>query len=193
MVHWGVSPLKDRSPGDELDLVTSLWLLAALFAVTIGYPLLVLVHELGHALVVLACGRSAEAAVGDSRRGMRIAIGRLGVSIGLFKLAGSCTYDSDGLTIRQRKNVVLGGPVASALAAAVLALAAYLVADPSGPLFWLLAAGAAVAAVHAADTAWPRRGRHSERSDGAQLRRLRSFEPHFVPPRRKGEAIRRLR
>jgi hypothetical protein len=169
--------------------VTPQSLLIALGAAIAGYPLLVLAHEFGHALVVLAYGRSAEVATGDGKRGARFSVGRLTVSIALFERGGYCAYDSNGLTIRQRKRVLLGGPLASGLVSAALALAAYVIADTDSQLFLLLALGAGIAAIQAGHAAWPRKrnpGKSLERSDGAQLRRLRSFEPHYVPPTREG-------
>jgi membrane-associated protease RseP (regulator of RpoE activity) len=167
--------------------VNLVWLLVALFAAIAGYPLLVLAHELGHALVALAYGRSAEATAGGGRQGARFTIGRLRVSIAAFARGGYCRYDSNGLTIRQRQIVLLGGPLASACVAIALAAGAYLTADTRSPVFWLLAAGAVVAAVQAVGAAWPRKRRSRDGSDGAQLHKLRSFEPHYVPPRREGD------
>jgi hypothetical protein len=164
-------------------------ILVALLAAVVGYPLLVLAHELGHALVVLAYGRSAEIAAGDGEHGVGFRAGRLTVSIAVLERGGYCAYDSNGLTIRRRKRVLLGGPIASVVVSAALALSAYLVADADSPLVGLLALGAGVAAIQAGHAAWPRKrnpGKSLERSDGAQLRRLRSFEPHYVPPTREG-------
>jgi membrane-associated protease RseP (regulator of RpoE activity) len=170
-----------------VNYVTTQSLLIALLAALVGYPLLVLAHELGHAIVAIAYGRSAEAAAGDGESGARFTVGRLTVSIEPFPRGGYCRYDSNGLTVRKRQAVLLGGPIASFCVALGLTAGAYLASDTHSPLFWVLAAGATVAAIQAGATAWPRKHGSRDGSDGAQLHRLRSFSPYYVPPRREGE------
>jgi hypothetical protein len=113
---------------DRMTLVDALVLMAA---GTIVVPLVVLIHEAGHAIAALALRRDvAELTVGDDDPILTMRVGqvrlRLGKITGRGDVAGFVRYDGLGADARSTLVIALAGPMAS-LAGAVLtgALAAW--------------------------------------------------------------------
>jgi len=86
-------------------------------------PLLVLVHELGHALAVKARGLPLKALKAGDRSDLIVTIGafrlELGRLVGDGDVGGYVMYDARRLTTRDALVIALGGPVANLLGALV--------------------------------------------------------------------------
>jgi Zn-dependent protease len=101
--------------------------LVLLVAGTIVVPLVVLIHEAGHAIAALAQRRPvAELTVGDDDPVVTMRVGQfrlhLGAITGRGDVAGFVRYDSLGVDARSTFVIALAGPLAS-LAGAVLTAA----------------------------------------------------------------------
>jgi hypothetical protein len=92
------------------------------FAVT---PLLVLLHEAGHALPALWFGEGPVAiTVGCAKPALAVRVGRLSLSISPLGTRGECRSQTQTLAGPRAVAWVLGGPAASAVGAVAAALAA---------------------------------------------------------------------
>jgi hypothetical protein len=127
---------------DRMTLVDGLVLLVA---GTVVVPLVVLIHEAGHAIAAVALRRRvAELTVGDDDPFLNMRLGgfrlRLGATTGRGDVAGFVRYDGLGADARSTFVIALAGPLAS-LAGAVLtgALAAWSWPHVGLSLFWALA------------------------------------------------------
>jgi hypothetical protein len=114
---------------DFMDSVTLLDVLALMVAGTIVFPLVVLIHEAGHALAAIALRhRIAELAVGDDAPVLTLRAGgfrfRLGAITGNGHAAGFIVYDGARACPRDTLVIALAGPVASLAGALVTGLAA---------------------------------------------------------------------
>src|SRR5262249_18044026 len=147
-------------------------LLLEIFAVVcitrlVTVPLLMVVHELGHAAAVARAGQRPVVVVGnrppifmrDFRRFDLLL--HPGVGLDYFHFTSDadeeedgedrpahiarCTYSPVGLTVKQLRSISRAGPRASLFAAVVLAEVTYLLDDPLSVPFWLAALGAAFA------------------------------------------------
>lgn len=91
-------------------------------------PLLVAVHEGGHALAALVLTRDpVDVAVGSEGRAARLRVGRVMVALHPFvrpdRMGGSVGLDDAALSARGALAVALAGPAASALGTVATALA----------------------------------------------------------------------
>lgn len=89
----------------------------ALVGVLLTIPIAVFLHEVGHALPVIAAGGRAEICIGDTV-GRSIRLGALTVTVGfpVVSAYGRCRWDGvDSRTVRQLTH--LGGPAMTALVA----------------------------------------------------------------------------
>jgi hypothetical protein len=107
---------------DRMTLVDGLVLMVA---GTIVVPLVVLIHEAGHAIAALVLRRRvAELTVGDDDPLLTMRVGRFRVRLGAITgrgdVAGFVRYDGLGADARSTFVIALAGPMAS-LAGAVLA------------------------------------------------------------------------
>ncbi len=105
---------------------------------TIVVPVVVLIHEAGHALVAFAVGRPvAELTVGDDEPVLTVRVGgfqlRLGAITGSGDMAGFVLYDAAQARARDTLAIAIAGPLAS-LAGAVITGAA---AAWAWPELWL--------------------------------------------------------
>lgn len=110
-----------------MDRMTLVDLLVLMAAGTILVPLVVLIHEAGHAIAALALRRDvAEMTVGDDDPVLTMRVGRvrlrLGAITGRGDAAGVVRYDATGTDARSTFVIALAGPMAS-LAGAVLTAA----------------------------------------------------------------------
>jgi hypothetical protein len=117
-------------------------------------PLLVLGHELGHALPAL-CLRTGPVAivVGRSSPAVTFRTGRLSLSLSPFGAYGVCLAQDRSDTRARSLVWMLGGPVASIATALAAALAAE---SSEGPARAVLGAAALIAAVQAVTSLTPR-------------------------------------
>jgi hypothetical protein len=181
--------------GPELVLKLLAVLLITRF---VTVPLLVVVHELGHAAAVaragqrpvVVIGRRAPIFVRDFRRFDLLL--HPGVAIDYFRIRDEdedevadthiarCAYSSVGMTVRQLRSIAKSGPRASILAGLVLAEVAYLIGDPTSMVFWLVTLGSAFAWYEGITTliAFEPGGLPS---DGARIEELRGLDDDEVP------------
>jgi hypothetical protein len=167
-------------------------------------PILMIVHELGHAAAVVRAGQRPVIVVGnrppifmrDFRRFDLLLHPAIGFDYFRFTRdeeeeeaeedehahshIARCTYSPVGLTVKQLRSISMSGPRASLLAAIVLAEVTYLLGDPHTLPFWLAALGAAFALYEGITTMIPLEvGELS--SDGARLAELRGLDDDEVP------------
>jgi hypothetical protein len=165
-------------------------------------PILMIVHELGHAAAVARAGQRPVIVVGnrppifmrDFRRFDLLLHPAIGFDYFRFSRdddeeeedeqpsphIARCAYSPVGLTVKQLRSISLGGPRASLLAAVVVAEVAYLLGDPLSIPFWLAALGSAFAWYEGITTMIPLEfGELS--SDGARLAALRGLDKDEVP------------
>ena len=167
-------------------------------------PLLILVHELGHAFAVIRTGRRPKVIVAPEMRPMivhsfkrfdlafnpvlrdpRRLLGdaRRPIGVGSRRPLGLCQYDVRGVTVAEHRSILRSGPLASALAALARAGMASRGADPSSVLFWILTLGFVQASIEALVNLVPRRGTNR---DGTRLRAMQDAPaagvPHPAPP-----------
>jgi hypothetical protein len=169
----------------------------------VSVPILMIVHELGHAAAVARAGQRPVIVVGnrppifmrDFRRFDLLLHPSIGFDYFRFRRDGEeedaeddvhsahiarCTYSPVGLTVKQLRSISLAGPRASLLAAVVLAEVTYLLADPLSITFWFAALGAAFALYEGITTMIPLEfGELS--SDGARLAALKGLDENTVP------------
>ena len=163
----------------------------------ITVPLLVVVHELGHAAAVaraghrpvVVIGRRAPIFVRDFRRFDLLL--HPGIAIDYFRIRDEdeepsdthiarCAYSPIGMTVRELRSIAKSGPRASILAGLVLAEVAYLIGDPLSMVFWIVTLGSAFAWYEGITTliAFEPNGLPS---DGARIEELRGLEDDEVP------------
>lgn len=163
----------------------------------ISVPLLVVVHELGHAAAVaragqrpvVVIGRGAPIFVRDFRRFDLLL--HPGVAIDYFRIRredeepadthiARCAYSSVGMTVRQLRSIAKSGPRASVLAGLLLAEIAWLIGDPASMTFWIVALASAFAWYEGITTsiAFEPGGLPS---DGARIEELRDLDDEDVP------------
>jgi hypothetical protein len=104
----------------------------------------VFVHELGHAIPVLATSRAWATiyvgSFGDSRRSFGLRIGRLKIWIKynpLLWFRGMCRPGGASFSINQQIGYVMAGPLASVLLGVVACLLLQIDKWPGGVRFWL--------------------------------------------------------
>lgn len=175
-------------------------LLVLLVTRFVTVPLLVVVHELGHAAAVARAGHRPVVVIGrkppifmrDFRRFDLLL--HPGVAIDYFGIRrddddeeevedmhiARCAYSSVGMTVRQLRSISKAGPRASILAGLVLAEVAYLIGDPFSMLFWIVTLGSAFAWYEGITTliAFEPGGLPT---DGARLEELRGLDGDDVP------------
>lgn len=144
--------------------------LGLLSGIVLLRPLHVLVHELGHAVAILAFTRvTPTIRMGRGPSRSTVSLGRLRFRIGSEgRLQADCGYESAGVRLRFRVMIAAAGPFFSCAAM----LGSVLLAVVAGPL-WIQAAALGSTLVHGrifVSSAWPTRGEHP--SDGAQIREL---------------------
>jgi hypothetical protein len=164
-------------------------------------PILMIVHELGHAAAVARAGQRPVIVVGtrppifmrDFRRFDLLMHPSIGFDYFRFRRddeedeqeepathIARCTYSPVGLTVKQLRSISLAGPRASLLAAVVLAEVTFLINDPLSLAFWIAALGSAFALYEGITTMIPLEfGELS--SDGARLAALRGLHKDAVP------------
>jgi hypothetical protein len=163
-------------------------------------PILMVVHELGHAAAVARAGQRPVIVVGnrppifmrDFRRFDLLVHPAIGFDYFRIRREGEeeeeqddphiarCAYSPVGLTVRQLRSISLAGPRASLLAAVILAEVTYLIGDGTSIPFWLAALGSAFALYEGITTMIPLEfGELS--SDGARLAELRGLDKDEIP------------
>ncbi len=178
-----------------------MFLLEVLFVVVVtrfvSVPLLVVVHELGHAAAVARTGQRPVVVIGrrppifvrDFRRFDLLL--HPGIAVDYFRIRredeepadthiARCAYSSIGMTVRQLRSIAKAGPRASLLAGLVLAEVAYLVGEPVSIWFWIVALASAFAWYEGITTsiAFEPGGLPS---DGARIEQLRGLDDETVP------------
>ena len=172
--------------------MSSLEVLAVLFVTTyVTGPLLLVIHELGHAVAVLRANGVALIEVGRQPPLLRLRTRRLEVRVhpqlhwpgreqrfgpGAW---GVCRFDPRGLSVGQLRAIVNGGPLAEAAVGFGFALIAYAVSDPTNVAFWIAALGFVGAIVESIINLTP-----GELRDGTHLKALEGWgeELVVVPP-----------
>jgi hypothetical protein len=149
--------------------------------VTTG-PIIVIVHELGHARALRrVAGRRSVILVGSGPTLLIRHFVNYDLRISLFAFAGgACVYDPRGLTVAQIRAVVSGGPWATVILGLVCALGATLIADMHSLPCWFLAAGFIDSLISAILNLMPVTGKGGV-SDGLHLWHLRGLDPAHVP------------
>jgi membrane-associated protease RseP (regulator of RpoE activity) len=158
------------------DLSTPVKLL--LLGIVVTGPLIVLAHEVGHAIVARRhTGRPVLIEVGRGPALTLVSRGYVAVRLRLFPWAGGrCFFSPIGLTVAQERAILAAGPWATAALALVLALAAYLIDDPDSLLYWMTLGGFADSMIAAIYNLWP--GKVG--SDGHHLMLLHGLPPDSV-------------
>lgn len=122
------------------------WILMLL----VVFPLLTLLHELGHALPALVFGAQDVTIVMGPRAGEHVAwrrqFGRLELVLTVwFPLFIGHVHTTEALPVRQRMQVILGGPLISLLLTIILVPLAYASRDASEVVRVLAQGSAAIA------------------------------------------------
>jgi len=160
-------------------------------------PLLVVGHELGHALAVLRTGRRALVIVGHQPPLLKLQVGRLelrlhpqlaipefhpltDMSKARGPYLGACRYDPRGLTAGQLRSIMRGGPLADIVTGLVFAGLGFVVADTSSILFMLAASGFVVSFLQGLMNLRPIR-EDKRISDGAHMLSLKGLSDDAVP------------
>lgn len=169
----------------------STFFFAAFFVIAvtmyIALPLLVLVHELGHAVTPLRAGRRVYVSVGRQPSLLAFEVGGLTLSInpllepvpeqrGTEDVGGFCEFNATGMTVAQCRATISAGPWAETLLAIALGLGAMAVGDVGSVAFWCLAIGSLAGLVHSALNFAPWRSQ----SDGWVLSQLRGHPASAV-------------
>ena len=174
----------------DVDPPVARFLGAWLAAYALG-PILLLVHELGHARAVGRCGRRSTVFVGKSpaliTRRFRTVDLHFHPLLGKSEI-GHCVYDSQGLTVAQLRSITVAGPHATIVCALVLSAIAIAIADAGMVVFWTVTIGAAAAWAAGVMNLIPQRFETIFLSDGAMMALLQGRDPNAVPfPYRDGE------
>jgi hypothetical protein len=159
-------------------------------------PLLVLIHELGHASAVVRAGRRPMVVVGKTpplfaRRFRTFDLAfhpRLPLSHFYPRTpwqripktyVGLCRYDPRGLKVRELRSISSAGPHVSIIAG--LCLGALTAVLPAGSVaFWVAALGAFSALLDGFGNLVPRKQHGRLFSDGARMSRLRNLDAETV-------------
>jgi hypothetical protein len=171
--------------------------LAAVVSLYVMGPILVLIHELGHAIAVVRTGRRPVVVVGETPPLISLRLRRLDLRLNprlplshfhpgtprgsLPKTyVGICRYDPVGLTVRQLRSIFSAGPHTSILAGLFFGALA-LLAPIGSFLFWTAALTALEALIEGFGNLAPRQHEGRLFSDGAKMMRLQRLEADFVP------------
>ena len=162
-------------------------------------PLLVLIHELGHAVAAIHAGRRPTVRIGVappliSRRfhSFDLHLNRLPLDYFYPRTPrkevpktpmGVCQFDPTGLTVGQIRTFLSAGPHASILAGLAVGLAAWLL-TPGSFAFWLAASTSGLSLYMGFGNLIPRRREGRFFTDGAKMWRLRHVDADAVVPRR---------
>lgn len=154
-------------------------------------PLVTLVHELGHGWAAMALTTGPVGVdVGSQRGATTVSAGRLTVSVSFTGLGGICRFDASRLSRRRAVAVVLAGPAANVVLAAVLTFAALAV---SGVGHWLLLDLAAISALQFLGNLIPGHAlgglNHGRANDGLRAWSLVRRRP--IPPPKPRASARR--
>jgi hypothetical protein len=163
-------------------------------------PILVVIHELGHAAAVARAGHRPVVVIGrrppifmrDFRRFDLLL--HPGIGLDYFRLRrddedeeevadpniARCAYSAVGMTVRQLRSISRSGPRASILAGLILAEVACLINDPLSSWFWIAALGSAFAWFEGITTLIPLEVGELA-SDGARIQQLRGLDADDVP------------
>jgi hypothetical protein len=129
-------------------------LLAWCLAILLAGPIVLLVHELGHALAALALTRGPVVVQTGRRAFVTPRIGRLTLALGPGGLqAGACWHLAPD-TRRAEAAIAAAGPLAS-LTTACVAAGAVLALGPPRPVMLALAAVAVLGTLDAIGNLWP--------------------------------------
>lgn len=157
-------------------------------------PVLILIHELGHARALIRAGKRPLVLVGRQPAAFHWKTRRLEVRFDPrlplqrvkatkttpgFVRYGVCVYDSEDLTVQQLRSISAAGPHASVVAAVAAAAVAWLIGDPGSALFWGFVITAFSAWNHAFRNLIPSRSPHFT-SDGGRMARLRGLDHDLV-------------
>lgn len=147
-------------------------------------PILLLVHELGHAWAVARTDRRSMVFVGTSPALISRRFERFDLHfhpwLGTSNI-GRCVYDPRGLTVAQLRSITTAGPYATVASALVLSAIAIAIADAYSIVFWAAAVGAVVDWVTGIANLIPSRFEHGLISDGRMMARLQDLDPAAVP------------
>ena len=149
-----------------MDAVTAI-IVVGLVTCYVTIPLLVFVHELGHAFAVMRVGRSPIVIIGRQPALIRFQLGRLELRIdprlnllnyhradirkvGRSTDLGLCRYDPQNLSSAQVRSIVRAGPIAMIAAGVVSAIAAVLFGSSDSVGFWIFAVASLLALAEAA-------------------------------------------
>jgi hypothetical protein len=165
-----------------IDLIAGLGV-----AVYISGPLIVLTHELGHALAVIRAGKRPIVQVGVQPARISCRLRRLELHFNpRMRLEdrnpaflGSCRYDRSGLTVAQLRRIHAAGPRASVATGVVFAVLAYLLTEADPFVYWSVAGAAFLAFAVAMLNLLPSYGGRFT-SDGANIAKLRGLDPATV-------------
>jgi hypothetical protein len=175
-------------------------LVVGLFTRLVTVPILVVIHELGHAAAVARAGQRPVVVIGrrppiymrDFRRFDLLL--HPGIGLDYFRLRhddeegeepadpniARCAYSAVGMTVRQLRSISRSGPRASILAGLVLAEVAWLIDDPLTSWFWIAALASAFAWFEGITTLIPLEVGELT-SDGARIQQLRGLDADEVP------------
>ena len=177
-----------RRPTDPIVVSTSSWIelvTTGLVVVFVINPLLVLVHEMGHAFAAIRLGRRPDVIVGKTPPLFEARLPRLDLSFHFLlgsarrriRAPGGCCYDRAGLTVSELRGVASAGPMASIAAGVCLALVALLVDVPAVRVIAL--SGAILGWLHGISNLIPRRSSGFP-TDGYTMSRYRHLDPDLV-------------
>jgi hypothetical protein len=155
------------------------FLLASMFVTA---PLIVLVHELGHARAVWrVAARPSVVLVGGGPVLFEHRFATMHVRVrALARGGGACGYDARGLTVEQERAITMAGPWATVGLGLLCAMLAALVNDPHSLLYWIPAGGFADSLINSAWNLIPRRLADGRATDGYKLAELRNLDPGLV-------------
>lgn len=169
-----------------------------MFSAYVTVPILILIHELGHARAAIRLGRRPVVVIGKQpalvvKRFRRFDLllhprlpldqfyPRTPLTAVPKECPGECGFEIRGLTVDQLRSVYAAGPHASNAVALLLSAVAFLVADSYSVIFWIAVVGAFSAWATGIGNLIPRQAGGRLFSDGAQIARLRGLRGDFVP------------
>lgn len=182
-------------------------LLVTLVSCYITMPLLVLIHELGHARAAVRAGRRPVVIVGkqpaliahrfrsfELQFHPRLALDHFYPRTHPRDVPktylGECVFDPRGLTVAQLRSIFFAGPHASILTGFCLSAVAFLIADLASAVFWIAAVGAGLAWVDGIGNLIPTRSENRLFSDGAQITELRGLDAEAIlAPFAEGDTV----
>jgi hypothetical protein len=170
--------------------------LAIVVVLYVMTPLLVLIHELGHAAAVISTGRRPVVVIGKTppwfarRFGSfdlafhpRLPLSQFYPRTHLRDIpngyAGQCRFDPAGLTVRQLRSIWSAGPQASVIVGLLLGVLAWFLPVDSVP-FWISTISALLAFVDGFGNLIPHEREGRMFTDGARMARFRHLDGDVI-------------